>query len=74
LIKIVSIILQISILLKEGLEDYDLLETNNIFYCYLKIYKMMNNLIKTPDQIQNITDSCAYLTEMLYYLREHTKA
>ena len=35
---------------------------------------MMNNLIKTPDQIQNITDSCAYLTEMLYYLREHTKA
>ncbi|MBQ9554172.1 M24 family metallopeptidase [bacterium] len=30
--------------------------------------------IKTPEQIQNITDSCKYLTEMLYYLREHTKA
>lgn len=30
--------------------------------------------IKTKEQIQNITDSCSYLTEMLYYLREHTKA
>lgn len=34
----------------------------------------MKNLIKTPEQIRNITDSCAYLTEMLIYLREHTKA
>lgn len=34
----------------------------------------MKNLIKTPQQIQNITDSCKYLTEHLYYLKEHTKA
>lgn len=34
----------------------------------------MKNLIKTPEQIRNITDSCAYLTEMLHMLREKTKA
>ena len=34
----------------------------------------MKNLIKTPQQIQNISDSCAYLTELLHYLKEHTKA
>lgn len=34
----------------------------------------MKNLIKTPEQIRNITDSCAYLTEMLQMLREKTKA
>lgn len=35
---------------------------------------MKQPIIKTKEQIQNITDSCSYLTEMLYYLREHTKA
>ncbi len=34
----------------------------------------MKNLIKTPEQIRNIADSCAYLTEMLLYLRGRTKA
>jgi len=34
----------------------------------------MKNLIKNPEQIQNITDSCAYLTELLHYLKDHTKA
>lgn len=34
----------------------------------------MKNLIKTPEQIRNITDSCSYLTEMLYMLRDKTKA
>lgn len=34
----------------------------------------MKNHIKTPEQIRNITDSCAYLTEMLLYLRDQTKA
>jgi methionyl aminopeptidase len=34
----------------------------------------MKNFIKTPQQIQNISDSCAYLTELLHYLKEHTKA
>nr|MBR6099659.1 hypothetical protein [bacterium] len=35
---------------------------------------MQQPSIKTAEQIRNITDSCAYLTEMLHYLREHTKA
>ena len=35
---------------------------------------MIKNLIKTPEQIRNITDSCKYLNEHLYYLKEHTKA
>ena len=35
---------------------------------------MQQPSIKTPEQIRNITDSCSYLTEMLHYLREHTKA
>ena len=35
---------------------------------------MQKPSIKTPEQIRNITDSCSYLTEMLHYLREHTKA
>lgn len=34
----------------------------------------MKHLIKTPQQIQNITDSGAYLTELLYYLKDQTKA
>ena len=34
----------------------------------------MKNYIKTPEQIRNITDSCAYLTEMLLYLKDQTKA
>ena len=35
---------------------------------------MQQPSIKTPEQIRNITDSCSYLTEMLHYLRERTKA
>lgn len=35
---------------------------------------MIKNLIKTPEQIRNITDSCKYLNEHLYYLKDHTKA
>jgi methionine aminopeptidase len=35
---------------------------------------MQQPSIKTPEQIRNITDSCSYLTEMLYYLKDRTKA
>lgn len=34
----------------------------------------MKHLIKTPQQIQNISDSCAYLTELLQTLRGQIKA
>lgn len=34
----------------------------------------MKNLIKTQQQIQNITDSGSYLTELLLYLKSQTKA
>lgn len=35
---------------------------------------MMKSLIKTPTQIKNITESCKYLTELLYTLKDETKA
>ena len=34
----------------------------------------MKSLIKTPTQIKNITESCKYLTELLYTLKDETKA
>ena len=34
----------------------------------------MKSVIKTPTQIKNITESCKYLTELLYTLKDETKA
>ena len=34
----------------------------------------MKSLIKTPTQIKNIKESCKYLTELLYTLKDETKA